>query len=85
MLYLHNKAAENGFWDFPAVELNSDSANYKGPRLPRYYIEFNYTHKSKKVLCDAAFDGDVQLRDANVVFIKEIMSVLAEAEGRQKK
>jgi hypothetical protein len=42
-------------------------------------------HKSKNVLFDAAFDGDVRLRDANEQLIKEINHVLAAAEDRQKK
>jgi hypothetical protein len=42
LLYLHRKAAELGFWDFPGLETNSDSAKFKGAKPLRYYIEFNY-------------------------------------------
>jgi hypothetical protein len=85
LLYLHRKAAELGFWDFPSVELNSDTAQFKGTKPPRYFIEFNYLRKSKKVLFDASFNGDVRLRDANEQLIKEIMRVLTDAEDKQKK
>jgi hypothetical protein len=85
LLYLHRKAADLGFWDFPAVELNSDTAKFKGAKPPRYLITFNYQRKSKKVLFDASFNGDDKLKDANQNLIKEIMHVLADAEDRQKK
>lgn len=85
LLYLHRKAADLGFWDFPSYELNSDTTKFAGHKPPRYYIEFNYQRKSKKVLFDASFDGDSRLKDANVDLIKEIMTVLADAEDRKKK
>jgi len=85
LLYLHRKAADLGLWDFPSSELGNDTAKFKGAKPPHYYIEFNYKRKSKKVLFDAAFDGDIRLRDANEHMIKEIMHVLADAEDRQKK
>ena len=83
--YLHQKAAELGFWDFPSKELNSDSAKLKGEKPPRYYIEFNYKRKSKKVIFDSAYDGDYRLVDANKHLIEEILHMLADAEERQKR
>ena len=83
LLYLHRKAAYWGFWNFPAVEIN-DSAKAKGIKAPHYIIQFNYLHKSKKVLFDAAFDGDIKLRDANQGMIAEIEKVLNEAESAQE-
>jgi hypothetical protein len=86
LLYLHRKAADLGFWDFPAVELNSDTNKlYNGLKPPRFYIEFNYERKSKKVLFDASFDGDARLKDANEHLITEIKHVLADAQDRQQK
>ena len=85
MLYLHRKAAELGFWDFPSKELNRNSLKLKGEKPPRYYIEFNYKRKSKKVIFDSAYDGDYRLVDANKHLIEEIMHILADAEERQKK
>jgi hypothetical protein len=83
LLYLHRKAAELGFWDFPVQELG-DSSKIKGKPL-RYYIEFNYQRKSKKVWFDESFDRDLKLKDANKTFINEIQRVLGEAEEKNKK
>jgi hypothetical protein len=85
LLYLHRKAADLGFWDFPAQELNSDTTGLMGQKPPRYYIEFNYQRKSKKVLFDESFQGDPKLKDANEQLIKEIMHVLSDAQDRKKK
>ena len=83
LLYLHRKAAELGFWDFPVQEL-ADSTKIKGKPL-RYYIEFNYQRKSKKVWFDESFGGDPKLKDANETLIKEIRGILAAAEEKNKK
>lgn len=85
LLYLHRKASELGFWDFPANELNNDTARLEGAKPPRFLIEFNYQRKSKRVLFDANYDGPEKLIEANRMMIKEIESVLNEAEQREKK
>lgn len=85
LLYLHRKAADLGFWDFPANETSGDTMGYGGQKPPRYYIEFDYQRKSKKVLFDASYNGDEKLKDANVNLVKEIMHVLSDAEDRKKK
>ncbi|WP_374950663.1 hypothetical protein [Mucilaginibacter sp.] len=79
-LYLHRKAADLGFWDFPAKEL----APTRKTRSPRYVIQFNYQRKSKSVIFDEAYDGHEKLVDANQRLIKELQKVLEEAEARQK-
>jgi hypothetical protein len=84
LLYLHRKAAELGFWNFPDLEENYQ-LRAKGVVSPHYLIEFNYKRKSKKVLFDAGFDGDPKLKDANERLIKEIQKVLADAEERERK
>ena len=84
LLYLHRKAAEWGFWNFPEREVN-DSMKIKGINSPHYLIQFNYKHKSKKVLFDEAFDGDPKLKAANEGVIKEIEAKLEEAESRLPK
>jgi len=83
LLYLHRKAADLGFWDFPANE-TGDSAKIEGQKPVRYYIEFNYQRKSKKVMFDQSFSGDSRLKDANNNLIQEIIKVLADAEDRKK-
>lgn len=84
LLYLHRKAADLGFWNFPSVEENS-SAKQGGEKTPHYLMEFVYKKKTKKVLFDAAYDGDRALKDANERLIREIQKVLNEAELRTKK
>ncbi|WP_460693578.1 hypothetical protein [Mucilaginibacter puniceus] len=84
LLYLHRKAADLGFWDFPSLELG-DTATRNGVKPPRYLMEFNYKRKSKKVLFDASFNGPAKLKDANERLIKEIMNVLTDKEAKQKK
>jgi len=85
LLYLHRKAADLGFWDFPSVELNTDSAKFKGQKTLRYYIEFSYQRKSKKVLFDDSFNGDPKLKDANEQLIKEITNMLNDVEEKTRK
>lgn len=84
LLYLHRKAAELGFWNFPNVE-QGDSTKAGGKKTPHYLIVFNYKHKSKKVLFDEAFDGDPKLKDANEEMIKLIEGILNTEEAREKK
>jgi len=84
LLYLHRRAADLGFWNFPDLEMN-DSLKSKGIKSPHYLIEFNYKRKSKKVLYDAGFDGDPKLKDANEQLIKEIQKVLDNAENEENK
>jgi len=81
LLLLHRAAADLGFWNFPDVEVN-DSAKARGINSPHYFIEFKYKRKTKKVLYDAAFDGDPKLKDANEQLIKRIQKVLDDAESR---
>jgi hypothetical protein len=81
-LYLHRKAAELGFWNFPQREIN-DSLKIKGIKSTHYFMQFNYKRKSKAVLFDDGFDGDPKLRDANIQMIKEIQKVLADEENRE--
>jgi len=85
LLYLHRKAADLGFWDFPVKELNPDTTGLMGQKPVRYDIEFNYQRKSKKVMFDQNFNGDPKLKDANQQLITEIMHVLSDAEDKQKK
>jgi hypothetical protein len=82
LLYLHRKAADLGFWDFPVDETGD---TVKAGRKPlRYIIEFKYQRKSKRVVFDENFNGDTRLIDANQGLIKEITQVLNRAEGDQK-
>ncbi|RKR83654.1 hypothetical protein BDD43_3867 [Mucilaginibacter gracilis] len=81
LLYLHRKAADLGFWDFPS-NMADDSTKRKGSKVPRYYIEFKYKRKTKKVTFDEAFGGNPNLKDAAQRLIKELQNKLIEAEKR---
>lgn len=81
LLYLHGKAAELGFWDFP-TEILSDSAERNGRPSMHYDVAFHYQRKSKEVLIDEAYDRDLRLRDAAMQMVKQIQSRLADAEDR---
>ncbi|WP_183560109.1 hypothetical protein [Mucilaginibacter sp. SP1R1] len=84
LLYLHHKAADLGFWDFPKNE-QADSVQGKKNKSVRYIIEFKYKKKSKRVVFDSEYNGDPKLIDANKTLIKEIEQSLLAAEERQKK
>jgi hypothetical protein len=84
LLYLHHKAADLGFWDFPSKEVADSVAGAKNKSI-RYVIEFKYKKKSKKVVFDSQFAGNPKLIDANITLIKEIKQSLLTAEERQKK
>jgi len=85
LLYLHRKAAEAGFWSFPADEVNNDTTNTNGVKPMEYLVGFNYQHRTKKVLFSANYNGPQPLVEANRQLIKEIQDVLSAAEERQKK
>jgi hypothetical protein len=84
LLYLHRKAADLGFWNFPSVE-EGDSQNGKKQVTPHFLIEFVYAKKTKKVLFDEAYNGDPKLKDANIQLIKEIQKVLDDHEKKSGK
>ena len=83
LLYLHRKAAETGFWNFPEV-LENKSAKAQKIKSPHYYIEYKYKDKSKHVLYDAAYSENKKLGDAARQLTKEISSMISDVEDRQK-
>lgn len=85
LLYLHRKAADLGFWNFPSDETSRDTTAKKGPKSLRYIVEFAYKRKTKRVVFDAAFNGDARLKDANIRLIKEIQHVLDDTQEKMKK
>jgi hypothetical protein len=86
LLYLHRKAADLGFWDFPSNEtINNDTAKASGPKELRYIIEFSYKRKTKRVVFDRNFGGNPKLIDANVRLIKEIQHVIDDTQDKLKR
>jgi len=85
LLYLHRKAAEVGFWSFPAKEVNTDTTSSTDVKPTEYLIQFNYLHHSKTVVFSSNYDGPQQLADANRILIQEIETVIKGAEERQRR
>lgn len=83
LLFLHGKAAELGFWDFPK-EILGDTTGRNGRQSMHYDLAFHYQRKSKEVLIDEAYDQDLRLRDAAMQMVKLVQSRLADAEDRTK-
>lgn len=83
LLYLHHKAAELGFWDFPK-EILGDPSRTNAKKSLHYYIAFHYKRKSKIVLFDTAYNEDPKLQDAAMQVVKQIQQRLADAEDRLK-
>lgn len=81
LLYLHRKAAELGFWNFPEVITGTSP---KSKNAPRYYIEFKYKEKTKHVLYDISYEGDPKLSDAAKSLITEISNMISDVEERTK-
>ena len=48
IIYLHNKASELGFWNFPELIANRDT-DLESLKSPRYIMILNYKRKSKRV------------------------------------
>ena len=78
MLYLHRKAAELGFWDWPEKMIGDTSGN-----SPRYYLEYDYKRKKKIIEIDAAYDKNTKLRDAAIELAKTIDQAVQDADDLQ--
>lgn len=82
LLYLHRKAAELGFWNFPEEITAGDDA-HRSVNAPHYYLEFKYKEKTKHILFDAEYSDDPKLRDAAKQLITEVSNMISEARERQ--
>lgn len=83
LLYLHRKAAELGFWNFP--EVLESTKKMPGHTTPHYYIEYVYERKRKHVLFDINYDKDTKLKDAVTQLIKELSKMISDAQDRVDK
>ncbi|WP_345231158.1 hypothetical protein [Olivibacter ginsenosidimutans] len=82
LLYLHRKAVEYGFWNFPddmTVPGNTDST----ANVMRFLLKFTYKEKSKQMIFDTNYPGDPKLRDAAKTMITEVQGILKDAEDRK--
>jgi hypothetical protein len=77
LLYIHHKAVELGFWNWPSKMLGPDSLT-----SPRYYLEYDYKHKKKIIEIDASYDNNDKLRDAALQLIKAVDQNINDAKDR---
>jgi len=77
LLYLHRKAAELGFWNWPEKMIGDTSG-----KSPRYYIEYDYERKKKVIEVDAMFQDDMKLKEASLELIKTIDLVIRDAADK---
>lgn len=84
LLYLHRKAAELGFWNFPEDLRGPESRNAPS-NAPHYILEFNYLRKSKRIDFDLNFKGDPKLKDAAKSLIEMVNTTINDAEDRKRK
>lgn len=79
LLYLHRKAVEYGFWDFPSDMRASEKGT---PGSPRYYLEYKYQRKTKSVVFDVNYNGNPKLKDAVRGLIETVNKSINTAESR---
>ena len=82
LLYLHRKAADLGFWNFPS-DMKATGV-IDGKQQPRYYLEFVYKRKSKRINFDIDYAGKPELKDAVRRLITEVDDRIKAAEARDK-
>ncbi|HEY0771965.1 MAG TPA: hypothetical protein VGD31_16680 [Sphingobacteriaceae bacterium] len=83
LLYLHRKAADLGFWNFPEkIEGRPDP---KHPvNTPHYYLEYKYERKDKHMLFDLNYSDDPKLHTAAKTLIDEVSKTIIDAKQRGK-
>ncbi|HXI00234.1 MAG TPA: hypothetical protein VNI52_08185 [Sphingobacteriaceae bacterium] len=83
LLYLHRKAADLGFWNFPeAIEGRQDP---KRPiNSPHYYLEYTYQRKKKHMLFDLNYSDDAKLQTAAKTLVDEVSKTIIDAQQRGK-
>jgi hypothetical protein len=83
LLYLHRKAADLGFWDFPEF-LSGNKNSTHAANSPHYYLEFKYQRKTKHVLFDLNYNANPKLRKAIETLIEEVKRIIDDAEDRSQ-
>ena len=84
MLYLHRKAADLGFWNFPEVISGEGKPDYN-KNSPHYYLEFKYQRKSKHIFFDTEYNDNPKIKDAARQLIDEVSRTINDAEDRMNK
>jgi hypothetical protein len=83
LLYLHRKAVDLEFWNFPEKISGEGDPGYQ-KNSPHYYLEYKYKRKSKHVLFDTEYNQDPKLKDAARQLIEEVSKTINDAESRGK-
>lgn len=78
LLFLHRKAAELGFWDWPEKMIGDTSG-----KAARYYLEYNYQRKNKIIEIDADYNDNTKLRDAALQLVKTVDQAIEDAQDRK--
>jgi hypothetical protein len=82
-LYLHRKAAELGFWNFPE-QIVGENADGQSAKLPHYYLEFKYKDKTKFINFDTGYKKDPKLNDAVKNLITEVTNMISDVRDRDQ-
>ena len=83
LLYLHRKAAELGFWNFPE-NIERETENGKPTNTPHYYLEYKYKNKTKHILFDVGYRDDPKLNDAAKTLITEVSNMINDVRDRDQ-
>jgi len=78
LLYLHRKASDLGFWNWPEKMIGDTSG-----KSPRYLLEFDYQRKSKTIIIDAAYSSNDKLKDAALELVKTVDKTIEIAADKQ--
>jgi hypothetical protein len=84
IIYLHNKATEIGFWNFPELIANK-TVDTTNARVLRYELEFKYKRVSKKVIYLSDYQEIPKLRDLAVQMKTLVEQTINSAEQRYGK
>lgn len=84
IIFLHNKANELGFWNFPEVISNAGT-DLKTSKVLRYEMHFKYKRKAKKVILMADYQDIPKLRDVSNQMKTLILQTISDAEERYGK
>jgi len=84
IIYLHNKANELGYWNFPDVIANSGTDLNKSKVL-RYVFQFNYKRKSKKVIFLTDYDEIAKLGTVAGQMKTLVEKTIGDAQERYRK
>lgn len=84
IIYLHNKANELGYWNFPDVIANAGTDLEKSKVL-RYVFTFNYKRKTKKVIYLTDYTEIPKLENVAGQMKRLIEKTIGDAEERYNK